>query len=286
MARERLEAVSEITGTIRQSSFELTSRKIEKDMAVVGIIPARLASSRLPRKLLLNETGKTLIQHTWEAAVQCDLLDAVVIATDSAEIAAEAERFGARALMTGECANGTERVARALEILAADGSHPEMIVNIQGDEPEIDPASIALCVRGLQARPECEMATLANPITELEQLTSPACVKVVLAANGNALYFSRAPIPHSRDIPASDWLADPPGYQPIPWLQHVGLYAYRSDFLRAFVQLPPSPLETIEQLEQLRALQAGVAIHVEVTAHRSSGIDTPEDYAAFVERSR
>lgn len=255
-------------------------------MAVVGIIPARLESSRLPRKLLLRETGKSLIQHTWEATVRCDLLDEVVIATDSVEIATEAEAFGARALLTGECANGTERAARAIELLAADGVAPEIVVNIQGDEPEIDPASIAACVRGLQSRPDCEMATLANPITELEQLTSPACVKVVLASNGSALYFSRAPIPHSRDIPASDWLADPPGYQPIPWLQHIGLYAYRSEFLQAFVQLPPSPLETIEQLEQLRALQAGVAIHVVVTAERSQGIDTPEDYAAFVERCR
>ncbi|MCA8984825.1 MAG: 3-deoxy-manno-octulosonate cytidylyltransferase [Planctomycetaceae bacterium] len=252
-------------------------------MAVVGIIPARLASTRLPGKLLLQETGKPLIQHTWEAAIACSTLDDVLIATDSLEIAGAAEDFGARVVMTGDCANGTERAAQALQNFPG---HCDIVVNIQGDEPEIDPRSIELCVGSLQANSDCEMATLANPISSYEQLISPACVKVVLAANGRALYFSRAPIPHSRDISANDWLAAPSQYQATPWLQHIGLYAYRREFLQVFVQLPPAPLEIIEQLEQLRALQAGAGIHVTVVTHRSAGIDTPEDYREFVERFR
>ncbi len=252
-------------------------------MAVLGIIPARLHSTRLPGKLLLSETGKPLIQHTWEAAVQAERLDDVVIATDSEEIAEVARQFGAAVAMTGECANGTERAAKAVEQLAKPF---EMVVNVQGDEPEIDPQQINLCVQALQEHPECEMSTLANPIASLEQLQSPACVKVVLATNGHALYFSRAPIPCSRDVPSENWFLDPPVYHTNPWLQHIGLYAYRYHFLKVFVEMPVSPLENLEQLEQLRALQAGAAIHVTVVNHRSAGIDTPADYAGFVQRFR
>lgn len=250
-------------------------------MKAIGIIPARLASTRLPRKLLLDETGKTLLQHTWEAARQATLLDRLVIATDDQEIESKAKSFGAEVVMTGDCSNGTERVAEAISKLDL---HAEIIVNIQGDEPELDPQQIDLSVQALDEHPECEMATLANPLRDAAHVNDPACVKVVLASSGNALYFSRAPLPHSRDRSPEDWLTNPEPYSQSPWLQHIGLYAYRIDFLKAFVDMPPSPLENIEKLEQLRALQAGAQIHVSVVSHGAIGIDTPEDYAAFVKR--
>ena len=250
-------------------------------MPVVGIIPARLQSTRLPNKLLLQETGKPLIQHTFEAVQGAEELDEIVVATDSPEIADVCRGFGATVAMTGECANGTERAARAVE--TQEGSF-DLVVNIQGDEPEIDPHGIDLCVRSLQAQTDCVMSTLANPIRTAEQVLDPACVKVVCDGSGRALYFSRAPIPHSRDTRPADLLSDNTGQESSPWLQHIGLYAYRREFLLEFINLPASPLERLEQLEQLRVLQAGRAIHVSVVEHAATGIDTPSDYAAFVQR--
>ncbi len=250
-------------------------------MYVIGIIPARLASTRLPRKLLLNETGKTLLQHTWEAAQKAKSLDRLIIATDDEEIESVSKSFGAEVVMTGDCSNGTERIAEAIDNLNLSA---DIIVNIQGDEPEIDPQQIDLCVQSLNDHPECEMSTLANPLHDAAHVNDPACVKVVLANNGNALYFSRSPLPHSRDRSPEDWLTDTESIQSSPWLQHIGLYAYREPFLKAFVNMPVSVLENIEKLEQLRALQAGAQIHVSVVSHCSIGIDTPEDYAAFVKR--
>ena len=250
-------------------------------MKVIGIIPARLASTRLPRKLLLNETGKTLLQHTWEAVRQAESLERLIIATDDVEIEAVAKSFGAEVVMTGDCSNGTERVAEAIGNLNLPA---DIIVNIQGDEPELDPQQIDLCVQSLIDHPECEMSTLANPLHDADHVNDPACVKVVLANNGNALYFSRSPLPHSRDCSPEDWFSNTGADQPSPWMQHIGLYAYREPFLKEFVKMPVSTLENIEKLEQLRALQAGAQIHVSVVSHCSIGIDTPEDYAAFVKR--
>ncbi len=251
-------------------------------MNVIGIIPARLQSTRLPNKLLLKETGRTLLEHTWRAAQKAERLERIVVATDSSEIAEECQKFGAEVCMTGACANGTERAAVALQSLAET---PEIVVNIQGDEPEIDADHIDRVIAALEKRTDCEMATLANPILTAEQVRDPSCVKVVCATDGRALYFSRASIPFSRDRACEDWFVDEPTpYQSSPWLQHIGLYAYRTAFLQAFVKMPATILETTEQLEQLRALQAGAYIHVTVVASSSSGIDTPQDYAAFVKR--
>ncbi len=250
-------------------------------MKVIGIIPARLASTRLPRKLLLNETGKTLLQHTWEAARKAKSLGRVIVATDDSEIEAAARSFGAEVVMTGDCSNGTERVAEAIVNMNLSA---DIVVNIQGDEPELDPLQIDLCVQSLIEHPECEMSTLANPLHDAAHVDDPACVKVVLDNNGKALYFSRSPLPHLRDCTPEEWFANANPDQISPWLQHIGLYAYREPFLKLFVQMPASTLENIEKLEQLRALQAGVQIHVSVVSHCSIGIDTPEDYAAFVKR--
>jgi 3-deoxy-manno-octulosonate cytidylyltransferase (CMP-KDO synthetase) len=245
-------------------------------MRVVGIIPARLQSTRLPRKLLLEETGKPLLQYTWEAARQASSLAEVIIATDSAEIAARAARFGARCDITGEHPSGTDRIAEVARRVKGD-----IFVNIQGDEPEINPDHIDVLVETLVQNLAADLATLATPIRDLQDRDSPSCVKVVCAADGRALYFSRAAVPFVRDRdPHQALSADS------PWLLHLGIYAYRREYLLQLTQLPPSRLEQLEKLEQLRALEAGATIQVAVVEHRTVGIDTPDDYARFVERQR
>lgn len=243
--------------------------------AVYGFVPARLASTRLPRKLLLNQTGKPLIQHTWEAARKCRALADVIVVADSPEIEAAVRGFEGRCELTGEHPSGTDRIA---EVVRRSFSDAEIVVNIQGDEPEIDPGNIEILVQTLLDHPQAQMATLATPITTGEQRDSPSCVKVVCGGGGQALYFSRCPIPFCRDRDADEMLAE------TPWLLHVGLYAYRRDFLLKLTELPPSRLERLEKLEQLRALEAGAVIQVAIVQHSSVGIDTPEDYARFVNR--
>lgn len=247
-------------------------------MAVYGLIPARLQSTRLPRKLLLAETGRPLIQYAWQAARQAKSLDDVIIASDSEEIAAAVRGFGGRCELTGEHPSGTDRIA---EVARRSLSDAEIIVNIQGDEPEINPANIDLLVKALQGEPSAQMATLATPLRTLEQVQATSCVKVVRAADGRALYFSRSVIPHCRDRDPAEMLA-----AEHPWLLHLGIYAYRREYLLELAGMPPSRLEQLEKLEQLRALEAGARIQVALVEHRSVGIDTPEDYAAFVTRQR
>ena len=242
------------------------------------IIPARLASSRLPRKLLLCETGKSLIQHTYEAASRAKRPLAVCVAADHEQIAAEVQRFGGRVQMTDPAAaSGTDRVAE----VAAQLADMDIVVNVQGDEPELSGQSIDLAIGLLEENPNAVMSTLATPIRRREQLEDPACVKVVFNPAGRALYFSRSVIPHARQWDDRLLAADPPHFY-----QHVGLYAYRRDFLLKLAQLPRSDLEKLENLEQLRVLSAGYSIQVGVIDEPTVGIDTPEDYQAFVERTR
>lgn len=243
----------------------------------VGVIPARLASTRLPRKLLLSETGQTLLQHTWENALRAKRLSQVVIAADGPEIAEMARSFGATCFLTGDHPSGTDRIA---EVARRHLPDTDLFVNIQGDEPELDPGHIDLLVAAL-AGSDFEMATLGTPIRDRAELESPACVKIALGNEGRALYFSRAPIPYVRDRTVDELLAGES-----PWLLHLGVYAYRRDFLMRLTELPPSRLELMEKLEQLRALEAGASIQVAVVEHRATGIDTPEDYSRFVSRCR
>jgi 3-deoxy-manno-octulosonate cytidylyltransferase (CMP-KDO synthetase) len=259
-------------------------------MKTYGIIPARLASTRLPRKLLLAETGKPLLQYAWEAACRAESLDDVIIAADTDELARAAEKFGARVEMTGEHPSGSDRIA---EVVRRSCKDAELVVNLQGDEPDMDPNSINSLVDAMKSRPDVEMATLATPITSLAVLEDRACVKVVCAADGRALYFSRSPIPCIRDGRPDDHLPvssssneDRVRRVESPWLLHLGIYAYRPEFLIALTQLPPSRLEQLEKLEQLRALESGASILVRVVQHRSRGIDTAADYEAFVSRMR
>lgn len=242
------------------------------------MIPARLASTRLPRKLLLRETGKTLIQHTYEAAMKASRPLGVIVATDHADIFREVESFGGRAVMTNpDCASGTDRVAEvALQLPEAD-----LLVNVQGDEPEISGGAIDLAVRMLEENPEAVMSTLATPIRDRRQFEDPACVKVVFDAHGRAMYFSRSPIPYPRKWDDALLSATPPSFY-----QHVGLYVYRREFLLELAQMPPSKMEKIEKLEQLRVLEAGRSILVGIVNDATFGIDTPEDYRKFVEKWR
>jgi 3-deoxy-manno-octulosonate cytidylyltransferase (CMP-KDO synthetase) len=240
------------------------------------IIPARLASTRLPRKLLLRETGKSLLQHTYEAAGRACRPGSVWVAADHEEIAAEVRAFGGQVLMTDPALpSGTDRVAAA----EAQLGPVEIVVNVQGDEPELAGASIDRAIELLESDPDAPMATLATPIRKRSQFEDPACVKVVCDGRGRALYFSRAAIPHPRDWDERLLNAQPPAF-----LQHVGLYAYRRDFLLRLTQMSPVELERIEKLEQLRVLHAGHRILVAIVDEATFGIDTPEDYRAFVDR--
>ncbi len=242
------------------------------------VIPARLASTRLPRKLLLRETGKSLIRHTYEAAQQALRPHGICVAADHREIYDEVRSFGGQAEMTDpQAASGTDRVAE----VARRMTEVDVVVNVQGDEPELAGEAIDLAVRLLEENPEAVMSTLATPIRSRRQLEDPACVKVVFDAGGRALYFSRSPIPRPREWDDGLLDAEPPLFY-----QHVGLYAYRRDFLLRLGEMPPSPLEKIEKLEQLRVLEAGYRILVGVVDEPTFGIDTPEDYRAFVEKCR
>ena len=240
------------------------------------IIPARLASTRLPRKLLLRATGKPLIQHTYEAASRAYHPSGLCVATDHEEILQAVLAFGGRAEMTDPAAaSGTDRVAEVARRLAGI----DIIVNVQGDEPELSGESIDLAIEMLDADTTAVMSTLATPIRSRRQWEDPACVKVVFDQHQRAMYFSRAPIPHPRQWDDTLLNAEPPHFY-----QHVGLYAYRREFLLRLAEMPPSELEQMEKLEQLRVLQAGYSISVGVVRENTFGIDTAEDYKVFVDR--
>ena len=242
------------------------------------VIPARLASTRLPRKLLLRETGKTLIQHTYEAARRSTLASGVCVAADCDEIADAVRSFGGRVELTDPAASsGTDRVAE----VARRMTDADIIVNLQGDEPEVAGASIDLAIELLEKNQNAVMSTVATPIHLRRQLEDPACVKVVFDSSGRALYFSRSVIPHPRQWSDELLAIDPPLFY-----QHVGLYAYRRRFLLELAAMPQSSLEQAEKLEQLRVLQAGHTILVGVIDEPTFGIDTPEDYRAFVGKTK
>ena len=241
------------------------------------VIPARLESTRLPRKLLLRETGKPLIQHTYEAAARASRPLGVCVAADCEEIASVVRDFGGEVRLTSPAAaSGTDRVAE----LAASMDDVDIIVNVQGDEPEIDGGAIDAAINCLESHPEAVMSTLATPIRSREPLEDPSCVKVVCDMNGRAMYFSRSVIPHPRQWDERALQQDPPTF-----LQHVGLYAYRREFLLELASWAPSVNECTESLEQLRVLHYGRQIQVAIIDEPTVGIDTSADYRAFVRRT-
>ena len=245
-------------------------------MQTAIVIPARLASTRLPRKLLLRETGKTLLEHTYRAAEASKLAAKVIVAADDLEIAEAVEAFGGNVVMTRpDHVCGTDRVAEVAATLDV-----ELVVNLQGDEPEIEPAAIDLVISLLLAQPDRHVATLATPIADRNLLEDPACVKVVFNAAGEAMYFSRSVIPHPREWDDQRLLDQPPVF----W-QHVGLYCYRREYLLKISQQPAVPIETVESLEQLRILYSGQSILVGQVASSPPGVDTLDDYQSFVSRA-
>ena len=241
-------------------------------MDAIAVIPARYASTRLPGKPLLAETGKPLIQHVVEAAQAGSRIARVVVATDDQRIVEAVQTFGGEAVMTrGEHTCGSDRIAEAVSADKLNLPDDRIVVNLQGDEPDIPPGCIDRLV-DLIASSDAPMATLAAAL-EADQADDPGKVKVALALDGTAMYFSRSRIPHDRDRAGQ-----------VSYLLHLGVYAYTAGFLRKFSGLPPTPAERAENLEQLRALEHGYKIAVAVVACGGSGIDTPEDYAAFVAR--
>jgi len=244
-------------------------------VTAIAVIPARFASSRFPGKPLAKQTGRFLVQHVWERVRAAACLDRVIVATDDERIAEAVGSFGGEVMLTrADHQSGTDRVAEVCRDLECD-----LVVNVQGDEPEIEPATIRRLVELLEQDDRCPMATLACPFSGIpgSDPSDPDAVKVVVDLNGRALYFSRSLIPHPPDAAAASGASGAP-------LLHLGIYAYRRAFLLRLASWEPTPLEQLERLEQLRVLEHGHSIRVGVVARAAVGIDTPEDYAAFVQR--
>ncbi|MEO8123037.1 MAG: 3-deoxy-manno-octulosonate cytidylyltransferase [Burkholderiales bacterium] len=239
-------------------------------MSFTVLVPARLASSRLPGKPLADIGGLPMVVRVAQRAALSGA-SRVVVAADDERIVQACVHHGVEAILTrADHATGSDRLAEACEQLGLAGN--DAVVNVQGDEPLIEPSLITACAALLDAQPDCVMSTAAHAIDSAADFANPNVVKVVLDAAGRALYFSRAPIPHWRDANASGALP-----QPAP-LRHIGIYAYRANFLRRFPSLTASPLEAIEALEQLRVLWHGERIAVHVSALRPGpGVDTPQD---------
>lgn len=238
-------------------------------MAVTIVIPARYASTRFPGKPLADLCGKPMIQWVYERSSLCKSADRVIVATDDARIAAAVIAFGGEVVMTrSDHATGTDRLAEV-----AAGLDDDLIVNVQGDEPLIDPAMIEATVEPLLSDASIPMGTLKTPLTSVEEFRNPNVVKVVTDRRGFALYFSRAAIPYPRDF--ADGIEQ--RWRELATAKHIGLYVYRRDFLLAYPKLPVTPLESQESLEQLRALEHGYRIRVAETDLVGQGVDTPED---------
>jgi len=235
---------------------------------IVGIIPARYAATRLPGKPLVDLCGQTMIERVWRAAHQCALLDRVIIATDSELVAEEANRIGAEVALTNpELPSGTDRCYAVLQNLSQT---PQIVVNIQGDEPLLQPRVLTQLVEALSRNP-ADVSTPVTRIADANDLTDPNIVKVAMGSNRKAVYFSRSPIPHLRGVEMQDWLRHQ------PYWKHIGVYAYRTAALVRHVGLSVSMLEQSESLEQLRLLESGAHFIAVETDVEFISVDTPED---------
>ncbi len=248
-------------------------------MRIIGIIPARYSSTRFPGKPLVVIEGKTMVQRVYEQAKKCPLLDTVFVATDNQAIFNHVATFGGQVMMTGaHHKSGTERCQEVVSMLANEGVSFDAVINIQGDEPFIDPGQIeqlASCfIHG-----NAEIATLIRRISDNAVLIDPNVVKVVVGVNGNALYFSRSAIPFTQGETQQDWLSKTTYYQ------HIGIYGYSNQALAQIVALTPAALETAESLEQLRWLENGFTISTKLTDYESIGVDTPSDLLKITNRT-
>lgn len=243
-----------------------TNMRQQEKLQFVGIIPARYASTRFPGKPLATLAGKPVIEHVYRRVVEA--LGSAYVATDDDRIAQAVERFGGQAVMTqADHKSGTDRIAEALE---KTGREVDVVVNVQGDEPFITTRQIETLCHCFDDE-QTQIATLGKPFESMEAVENPNSPKIVTDLKGFALYFSRSVIPYVRGFEQTDWLSH------FPYLKHLGIYAYRTEVLREITQLPQSPLEKAESLEQLRWLQAGYRIKVGITDEETVGIDTPED---------
>lgn len=243
-------------------------------MRTLAIIPARYASTRFPGKPLALLGGKPMIEWVWDCVASLQALTEAVVATDDTRIAEAVEAFGGRAMMTRSThRSGTDRCGEVLEMLEAEGKVFDVVVNIQGDEPFVQQEQLTSLI-GCFENSDTQIATLKTAIGNIEELCSPNNVKVVCNNTGNALYFSRQPIPYLRGVEREEWL------QRQSYYKHVGIYAFRATVLKELVRLSPSQLELSESLEQLRWLENGYPIRVCMTPTANMGIDTPEDLAA------
>ncbi len=237
---------------------------------VLVVIPARYGSTRLPAKALKPLAGKPVVQHVWEACMKANVGE-VLIATENPIIVEAAARFGAKAVLTSEsCQSGTDRVYEAAK------NRPEnIIINVQGDEPFIAPSTVQKIARLLQQDPSCDIASAVAPTLDENKINNPNCVKAVLNKQGRALYFSRSPVPYKRELTEEN--------RKVPYWQHCGIYGYQRKALERFVSLPPSPLEQLERLEQLRALEDGMKLLCVLIDAAGPAIDTASDLAAAEE---
>jgi len=236
-------------------------------MKILGIIPVRFHSTRFPGKALADVHGKTMVQRVYEQVKQAKGLDQVLVATDHSKILNHITEFGGKVCMTSENhPSGTDRCREALEM---EKDSYDFVINIQGDEPFVNPLQIEDLIKSLSR--DVQISTQAKLIEKKKSLIDPNCVKVLIDAKGKAIYFSRSPLPYQRDRSINSWMANHQYYQ------HIGIYAYRSDVLKKLTELPVSKLEQAEGLEQLRWLENGYSINVQKTHFHAHGIDTPED---------
>lgn len=241
--------------------------------SVWAVIPARYESTRFPGKPLAVLCGKPMIQHVYERAGRTPSIARVLVATDDERIEAAVQAFGGEVIRTGEHPTGTDRIAEAVEIACADSEPPAWVLNVQGDEPMINPDDLQTLTEGMAGEPEGKMGTLVYPLRNEEELQDPNVVKAVLDAQGRALYFSRAPLPYARGCGELGW-------------RHLGVYLFRTDFLHTFAAMPPTPLSVREQLEQLRVLEHGHHIHCFRASTLTIGVDVPEDISRAEELLR
>ncbi len=242
-------------------------------MKIVGIIPSRYASTRLPAKPLVDICGKPMVQRVYEQAKKSALLTDVIVATDDERIESAVKTFGGKVVMTpADIHSGSDRIALAAKNMAAD-----IVVNIQGDEPLIDPQLIDQTIQALIDDEAVVVGTAVKKISSQNDIFNPSVVKVVLDKNNYALYFSRSPIPHVRDARnENEWLTQATVYK------HFGIYVYRAEFLQHYTTMPQSPLEIAEKLEQLRVLENGYRIKCVITEYESLPVDTQEDLEKIV----
>lgn len=248
-------------------------------MKVLGIIPSRYASSRFPGKPLIDINGKSMIQRVYEQASKTELLTDVVVATDDKRIEKEINHFGGEVMMTSDQhPSGTDRCQEVVEKLELSGVVYDVVINIQGDEPFIEPQQIDELISCFD-KPNVQIATLVKNIDDLQELINPNINKVVINKRGEAIYFSRHPIPYFQNLDQNEWLSKH------NYFKHIGIYGYRSKILKEITRLNKSKLEIAESLEQLRWLENGYKINVQITEFESLSVDTPEDLSKILNKS-